>query len=125
MVQDAAAQNYVNNCKSDAKNKYDPLFRNALDAVNDFTTLPVMLQYSGEFVKQPDGRVQKLSAPDLFTDPDIDPVHYPNFGLALYWRYVDLGINRDDRRMKLPQVGVGKVSQFAGWLPVVQGWMVP
>lgn len=43
---------YVTQCQSPTHNKYDPQFRNALDAITPTTTLPVMLQYSAtEFVE--------------------------------------------------------------------------
>jgi hypothetical protein len=122
LIQDDAARTYVNECKSDAKNKYDPLFKNALDAVSTSTTLPVMLQYSKEFVAQPDGQVKKLTAHELFSNHD--PLHYPNFGLALYWLYERFGLNRNVVRMDVPTTRVGKQAQFVGWLPFVNSWRV-
>ncbi|WP_374676508.1 alpha/beta hydrolase [Ideonella sp.] len=122
LIQDDAARAYVAECRSDAKNKYDPLFRNALDAVKPDTTLPVMLQYSDGFVEEPNGRVKLLAAHQLFSN--YDHLHYPNFGLALYWRYFDLDLNKDRVRMAKPTTGVGKRAQFTGWLDFVNNWKV-
>lgn len=70
LIQDDAARNYVNECKSPTKNKYDPQFKNALDSVDSLTRLPVMLQYLDDFVDLPNGRVKKLTASALFSNHD-------------------------------------------------------
>jgi hypothetical protein len=114
---------YVNDCKSPTQNKYDAEFRNALDAVNADTTLPVMLQYAARaFVETPDGRVRKLSPQELFSNHDA--LHYQDFGLALYWRYEDTLLNFPKVKMAKPSLRVTKEAQFVGWLPFVRDWMV-
>lgn len=123
LIQDPAAQAYVNECKSDAKNKYDPLFRNALDSVTPNTTLPVMLQYSGEFVRQPNGRVKKLTAHELFSS--YDALHYPNFGVALWSAYNDNNVNSGSPPlMREPAQKVPKRAQFIGWQDFVNDWRI-
>lgn len=66
--------------------------------------------------------MKKLTASALFSNHDA--LHYPDFGLALYWRYEDEFVNVDRIFMSKPQVGVAKSSQFIGWLPFVKNWIV-
>jgi hypothetical protein len=58
---------------------------------------------------------------------DDGSVHYPNFGMALYNRYNDAGINglNGDRLMAPPEEGVEKGEQFRGWQVFVAKYLRP
>lgn len=113
---------YQNECMN--VNPYYDQFGTALEEVNLSTALPVMLQYAGDFYLEPGSQtdIKPISLAMLLDDGyDIDEEHYPNFGIALYNRYNEVGINLFDRLMKPPTPNISTQRQFEGWQAFISG----
>jgi hypothetical protein len=126
-IQDDRAK--VEEAKCLAENTHDRHFGNAVDSVNASTSLPVRLQYEKYFVAENgrDGRVARLPADELVAN--FDTLHYPNFGLALYYKYEDTGANSQapngkGKWMERPEDGILKKDQFKNWWGFVNTWRV-
>jgi hypothetical protein len=116
---------WKNDCKSPMNNRFDALFKNAIDSVlPDGVRLPVMLQYQHAF-KLEDGsntQIRKITPAAFMALPPNERLHYANFGMALYNRYVTSGLSN---LMDVPQQSVQEWNQFVGWQDFVLKWKTP
>jgi hypothetical protein len=118
------ATEWRNNCKSPQENRYDHLFGNAVSSVLPSTELPVMLQYEYAF-KLADGsdtQIRTIFPAEYNGLGANERFHYANFGMALYNRYVALGLGGF---MARPQDGILDKFQFVGWEAFVLNWKRP
>jgi acetyl esterase/lipase len=108
---------YVQGCKD--QNTYWRQFTSAIDSVTK-DSLPVRLQYQlgFELATNSHWKIQRVTAPWLLAH--YEPVHYPDYGIALYDAYNAAG----NPRMAYPQNLVPESQQFVSWqsfiLPLVR-----
>jgi hypothetical protein len=105
---DPSTPAYVQACKD--QNPYWQQFTSAIDGVTK-NSLPVKLQYQLDFELATNShmKIQRVTAPWLMAN--YEPVHYPDFGIALYDAYTAAG----NTRMAYPQNLVPETQQFVGW----------
>jgi hypothetical protein len=141
LVQDSSTASYVADCRSGHVSQggvdHNAQFGDAVASVHgglvNPTKLPVMLQYEKAFYLQSGSQTQikPITVADmtaLYSDlahGDDGSLHYPNFGMALYNRYVSEGINAGSPPlMDRPKDLISNENQFKGWQAFVTKWLV-
>jgi hypothetical protein len=118
---DPGTPQQVADCK--AVNWWYAQFGSALDEVTFLRQVPVRLQYRQGFeLLEPKDQwnIKKVTYSYLSANYEVD--HYPNFGVALYRRYISENILDT---MQAPLSGVTLPRQFEGWLGFVLPLLKP